>query len=123
MVALSSVSWSDCCLPPLLREMVMFSRTFSQLRHYMFPRNVPFGLMLQTCCMLYLSKAVTPLRLDDVQVDQCIWEKKVIQSKSWRHWERSRAVKKYQKIDLVGAYFWKMALRFQKENPGGFQWM
>lgn len=58
----------------------MFSRTFSQLRHkrYMFPRNVPFGLMLQTCCMLYLSKAVTPLRLDDVQVDQCIWEKKVI---------------------------------------------
>lgn len=51
MVARSTVrSWSSYYLPPLVRQTMPFSRTFSQLchKHYLFPINLLFTLIFKS---------------------------------------------------------------------------
>lgn len=69
-------SWSKYHLPPLVNQMIPFSRTFSPLchKHYLFPINLLLTLMLQGCHLWYLSEAVISLWLDEVFGGQWIWE-------------------------------------------------
>lgn len=55
-----------------------FSRTFSQLghKHYLFPTNLLFTLVLQGCHLWYLSEAVIPLWLQEVHGGQRIWDRR-----------------------------------------------